>query len=226
MGVNAAVISVVSIESRLDSCLFSSILKYLLFLVEHFFVEILVVVVASEGLLHVLLIEELHVLLNLLTILVLPLAIGVVGIEVVGVGRNEWSFKSLMEEVIPREVSQPWMVLDVFWTIQSKSVQRLSLNEPVDEVSSLNRPTWRNISPLNLDLFSKNVLSDFPPVSTSVRSSSKHTLIAYDTHGKVVHGNSMRLFAHHLGSHVSWSARGVLRVVRVPHSSYTQISYL
>lgn len=41
---------------------------------------------------------------------------------------------------------------------------------------------------------------------------AKHELIAYHTNCKVVYQKSVVLSAHHLRSHVAWSARGVLGV--------------
>jgi len=89
------------------------LLHDLALLLEHLFVEVLVVVVAREGLLHVLLVQQEHVLLDLLAILVLPLPVGVVGVEVVLVGRDERRLKPLVQEVVPGEVPQPRMIFDI-----------------------------------------------------------------------------------------------------------------
>ena len=43
-----------------------------------------------------------------------------------------------MEEVIPREITKPGVVFDVFWAVQSQSVKWFALDQAVDEVSSLN----------------------------------------------------------------------------------------
>jgi len=89
---------------------------FLLFLI-HFFVKVLVVVVSIEKFFEFFLIQQLHVLLDLVTIVILPLAISVIGIEIVFEGRDEWRIHSMIEEIFPLEVSQPRMVLDVFRTV-------------------------------------------------------------------------------------------------------------
>lgn len=160
----------------------------------------------------------------MLAVLVLPLAVRVDGVKVVFVRRGERTLHAHVEQVVPGEITQPRMVLNVLRTVQTKSVQRLSLNQSIDEVSSLNAPALRNFGALDLDLLGQNMLSDFSPVSAGVRSASEHAFVAYDAHGEVVDSHAMRLLAHDLGCHVAWSSRGVLGVVRVPNSCNSQIS--
>jgi hypothetical protein len=65
-------------------------LHHFLLFFQHLFVKVLVVVVSQKSFLNVFLVKQLHVLLNLLAVLVFPLAVGVVGIEVVLVWWDEW----------------------------------------------------------------------------------------------------------------------------------------
>lgn len=79
------------------------------------------------------------------------------------------------------------------------------------------------------------MVSDFFSSFPGVRSLSIHALVSNHAHSKIVNGNSMILSAHNLGSciyllnekptHISWCARGVLGVVRVPHSRDSKISH-
>lgn len=81
------------IHSRLvPLILLIGLLEDSFFLFIHLIVEILVMVVPCECLLHILLVEQKHVLLDLFAILIFPLAVCVVCIEVVGIGRDKWGF--------------------------------------------------------------------------------------------------------------------------------------
>jgi hypothetical protein len=181
------------------------------------------VVVVCKGLLHIFLVQELHILLNLFAILVLPLTVCVICVEVVFIWRDKWRLEPLAKQIVPREVPEPRVIFYILRPIESKSIEWLPLDETVDEVSSLDGPALRDLDPLYLNLLGKDVLSDLPSVSASVGSSSEHALIPNDTHCEVVHGHSVRLFAHHLWSHVTWGSRGVLRVIRVPNSRDSKI---
>lgn len=76
---------------------------------------------------------------------------------------------------------------------------------------------------LDLDLFGQNMVSDFFAVAAQVGSPSEHAFVADHSEREVVHGDSVVLPAHHLRSHVAGSARGILGVVRVPHSRDSEV---
>ena len=110
-----------------DSCLGSEtaslallsillLFDFLLFFV-HFFVKVFIVVVSIEKFFEFLLVQQLHVLLDLVTVVIFPFAVCIVRIEVIFIWRNEWRLHSMIKKVFPFEVSQPRMVLHVFWTI-------------------------------------------------------------------------------------------------------------
>lgn len=186
LGVDTAFVSVacaLGIDSGLvPLILLTPLLEDPSFLLVHFVVEILVVVVASECLLHILLVEQQHVLLDLLAVLVLPFAVCVVRIEIISVGRDKWGLKSLVKEVIPGEVAQPRVILYVIWAIKSQSIQGLPLDEAIDKVSSFDGPARGYFVFFDLYLFSENMLSNFPPVSSCVWPPSEHALVANDSH--------------------------------------------
>lgn len=76
-------------------------------------------IVSIECFLEYFLVQKLHMLLNLLTILIAPFSVSVSGIEVVSLGRNEGRCEPLVQEIIPREVPHPGVVLDVLWPVQA-----------------------------------------------------------------------------------------------------------
>lgn len=96
-------------------------------LLVHLFVEVLIMIVPIKKFLEFLLVQKLHILLDLITVVVLPLAIGVVGIKVVFVGRDEWCRHPVIQQIVPFEVAQPRMVLHVFGSVESQAVQWLTL---------------------------------------------------------------------------------------------------
>lgn len=160
-------------------------------------------VVSSKGLLHILLIEQEHVLLDLFAVLVLPVAIGVVSVKIIFVRRDEGRFDSLVQQIIPWEISEPGMVFNIVWAIQAESIERLSLDESVYEVSCLNGPSWRNLIFLDLNLLGQNVLSYFSSVPASVGPASEHALVSNNSHGEIIDRHSMGLLAHDFRSHVT-----------------------
>ena len=204
-------------------CRCSASFKHALLLLLHLLIEVLIIVVAIEGLLEHLLIEQLRVLLDLLAVLITPLTVGVSSVEVVSIRRNERSWDALVQQVVPWEVTQPRVVLHVLGTVQSETIQRLTLDETVNEVSSLNGPARRNVSASNLHLPGEYVLTDFTSIASSVGSPAKHALVANNAHSEVVDGDTVRLAAHNLGSHVARRARRIFLVLRVPHSGNTKI---
>ena len=144
-------IGTLSIYSLLRGTVFITFLQNLvldLFLLfEHFLVEIFIMIVFCKSFLNLLAVKLLHVLQNLLRVLVFPFRISVIFIKVVFFRWEERSFHFLRKKIVPREVSHPHMVFDVFRAVQTKSVEGLSLNEPVYEISSLNGPAVRDVLP-------------------------------------------------------------------------------
>ena len=77
---------------------------FLLFFV-HFFVKVFIVVESIEKFFEFLLVQQLHVLLDLVTVVIFPLAVGVIGIKVVLIGRDEWRLHFMIKQIFPIEVS-------------------------------------------------------------------------------------------------------------------------
>jgi hypothetical protein len=89
----------------------------------HFVLKVFIVIVVGKGLLYIFLVKQTHVLLNKLAIMVFPLPICVVRIEVVSTRIDkEGRLEPLIEEIVPRKISQPGMVFHVFWAIKTQSV--------------------------------------------------------------------------------------------------------
>lgn len=210
---------------QVGSCSGTGLVDALLLLL-HLLVEVLIVVVPVERLLEDLLVQQLRVLLDLSAVLVAPLAIRVRRVEVVGVRWNERSWDALVQQIVPGEVTQPRVVLDVLRTVQTETVERLPLNQTIYEVRCLDSPAWRNVSAPNLHLSCKDVLTDLAPVPARVRPPAKHALVANDAHSKVVDSDTMRLSAHDLRRHVTRRARRIFLVLRIPYSRDTEVSDL
>ena len=164
-------------------------------------------------------------LLHLLCICIFPLTIGVLCVEVVfRLWGDEGGGPFFCEEFVPVVVFEPHVLLDFFWSIETQSACGLALDEFVDEISSLTTPTLRNFLLFYLDLFRKDVVSNFLAVFSLIGTFAKHAFVGNNTHRKVVHSNAVILSTHNFGSHVARSATGVLGVLRVPNSGNTQVS--
>lgn len=92
------------------------------FFLVHFFIKVLVMVITIEKFFEFLLVQQLHILLDLVTVVVLPLAVRVVRVEVVFVRWNERRGHPMVEQVVPLEVPQPRMILHILRTIQPQSI--------------------------------------------------------------------------------------------------------
>ena len=109
------------------------------------------------------------------------------------------------------------------WSLLAEAVTRFALDQPIDEVGRLDRPSIRDLVRMNLDLLGQNVISDLLPILAMIRSLPMHAFIGNDTHGKVINSDTMVLPTHDLGCHIPRRSRRVLRVLRVPESGDTQI---
>ena len=140
---------------------------------------------------------------------VLPLrVVHVVAIEVIdrGVGHVGCLHRSAFK-LFPGELSsfKPRVRLELFNSIfVANSRLRLALNALVDEVCALLGPTWRHVSALDLDLLAENLLPDFAPILSNVRSTAHHAIVADDANREIVRDRGVILAAHYLRSHVAW----------------------
>lgn len=182
-----------------------------------------VVVVPVEHALHRVAAQTDGVLFELRVVQVLPLFVDVLLVEVVFQRRDEGGTQTTIIKVSPGEVSQPGMVFDLVRPIDAESVLGLPLDHFVDEVSCLDRPASGHLALLYLYLLGQNVVSDFLPRFAHIRSSAVHALVGHDSHGEVIHHHIVVLPAHHLGSHVAWSSRSVLGILRSPDSCDSEV---
>ena len=107
----------------------------------------------------------------------------------------------------------------------AESIAWLMLNQPVDEISSLEGPAVGDLVLVNLDLLREDVVSDLLTVFAMVRPLAEHALIGNDTHGEVVNCHTMILSAHNLRRHIPGRSRSVFGVLGIPATSNTQISH-
>ena len=66
-------------------------------------------------------------LLELLIFLIFPVLVNVFLVKVVLPGRDEGSNDLLIPEVLPREILEPWVLLDLRWSVFPESIYWLSL---------------------------------------------------------------------------------------------------
>lgn len=128
--------------------------------------------------------------------------------------RNKRGLYLLSIKSVPIYSSNPWMILNLLYSMKSKSILGFSLNKSIDKICSLKAPTIRNFRRFNLSLFSKHVLSDLISGSSIIRSSSSHKFIGYNSQSKIVRNKTMILSANNLWRHVTWCSTSVWRVIR------------
>lgn len=89
---------------------------------------------------------------HLLLIVVLPLAICVLRIKVILLRWHERRLGLFAEQLLPFIVLEPNVILDLLWAIKAKSVDWLSLDKLIDEVSCLETPARGNFISSDLHL--------------------------------------------------------------------------
>lgn len=92
--------------------------------------------------------------------MVLPVLIDVLLIKVVLFRWDKRRLDLPVPQILPREIFQPGVILDLVGPVQAEAVRRLPLNHLVDEVCGLDGPALRDLVPLDLDLFGQNVISN------------------------------------------------------------------
>ena len=111
-----------------------------------------------------------QVLLEFLIFLVLPVLIDVLLIKVVLFRWNKRRLYLPVPQILPREIFQPRVILDLVGPVQAEAIRRLPLNHLVDEICSLDGPALRDLVPLDLDLFGQDVISNFLPTLADIGS--------------------------------------------------------
>ncbi len=96
--------------------------------------------------------KEHGVLPHLVARVVFPLAVSILSIEIVFLRWSKGRLGNMLVEVIPFVILEPDMIFNFLGTIQSQSVDRLSLDELVDEVSRFKRPPLGHFILTNLNL--------------------------------------------------------------------------
>lgn len=187
--------------------------------------QLIIIVVSIEKRLHTISSEICHVLFEFWIFEVLPFFVNIFLIKVVLHWRDERSSHPLFVEVLPRKICHPRVVLDLIGAVGTKSILWFSLNHFIDEVCGLNRPSPRHFALFDLNLFAQNVVPDFFAGFSDVGPSTVHALVGHNSNGEIIDRSCMVLTAHNFWSHVTWRTGSVLRVLRPPNSSNTEISY-
>jgi hypothetical protein len=185
--------------------------------------QLIVEVITVEKLLDWVSSQVTNVLFEFRIIKIFPLFIDVLLIKIILKRRNEWWLQFLIVKIIPRKVTQPWVVFHFFWSIVTKTILRLALNHFIDEVGSFNCPTARNFSLLYLNLLWENMVSDFLTALAYIRSSAVHALVGHHAYSKVIDTGCMVLSAHDFRCHIAWRSRGILSIFRPPNSCNSEV---
>lgn len=161
--------------------------------------DLLVVVVAIEQGLDGVAPQEEGVLAHLLFVVVLPVAVGVLGVEVVFLRGHEGGLDPPVQQVVPLVVFKPDVALDFLGAVEAESVDGLALDELVDKVSSFQAPAGRHLVAPDLHLLGEDVVSDFLAVFTYIGTFPVHALVADDARSEVVYCHAVVLPTHHFG---------------------------
>ncbi len=164
-------------------------------------------------------------LLHLFSISIFPFAVCIFCIKVIfSKGRNEWRRNLFVVKLVPVYIAEPQMVFHLLRTIQPESTCRFSLNKFVNKICSFTWPSLRYLLLLYLNLFRKNVISDFFSIFALVRPFSVHALICNYSHCEIINCHAMILSTHYFWRHISGCTWSIFSVFWVPNSSNTKIS--
>ena len=86
----------------------------------------LIMIISHEQLLHTRPLQKRLVLLHLFGIGVLPLAVGIFGVEVVFFGWDEGSNEFFLEEFFPWKAFEPEVIFQILWSILTEPVGRFT----------------------------------------------------------------------------------------------------
>lgn len=110
-------------------------------------------------------------------------------------------------------VLHPIVFLEFVDAVGSQSVAGVPLQQLVDEMDSIERPSIGQLVQLNCCLPAEYLIADLLPILAHIRSSAQHELVGHNSNCKVVHPVGVVLPAHHLGRHVARRATGVLVIL-------------
>lgn len=102
--------------------------------------NVIIMIIAIEEGLHTVTTKEQRVLSHLLFIIVFPVAVSILCIKVILIRRDEGRRNLLGKKLLPVKTFEPNMLLDFLRPVEPKAVDRLSLNEFVNKVSSFKAP--------------------------------------------------------------------------------------
>jgi hypothetical protein len=110
-------------------------------------------------------------LLEFLIFLVLPVLIDVLLIEIVLSGRYKRRYYLLIPEILPGEILEPWVLLDLGRTVFPQPIDRLTLNHLkkvrsyfsyfIYEVCGFEGPTLWDLVFLDLYLLGEDLIANF-----------------------------------------------------------------
>lgn len=96
------------------------------------------------------------------------------------------------------------MIAKLLSSSPAKSHDWSPLNELINKISCLNRPSFWNLALFDNSLFGKNLLSYSSPISSDIGSSAHHKLENNDSESIIINLITMILFCHNLWRHIAW----------------------
>ncbi len=131
-----------------------------------------------------------------------------------------------IHQIRPRKKTQPRMLLYLLHTCPTQSLNRLPLQQFVHKISSLHRPTLRNLPLSYHHLLLFNPLLYLLPRLTQIRPPPHHNLVYYHPQRIKIDLVTMIMMKHHLRSHIPRSTRSVLTIISTQMLSNPQISQI
>ena len=120
---------------------------------------------------------------------------------------QEWGLNLALHEVVPWEVGEPRVVLDLFRAVGAQPIFRLSLDHllglvseeegySVDEIKGFVRPSLRLSAWFYLHLLQQDLITDLSSTPSQIRSTPHHALICDYSKRVVINRNAVVLSAH------------------------------
>ena len=111
------------------------------------------------------------------------------------------------------DVLHPIVFLELVDAIGSQPAVRVPLQQLVDEVDSVQRPSIGQFLQLDSCLPAEDLVADLLPVLAHIGPPAQHELVGHDSDCEVIHPIGVVLPAHHFGRHVAGRATRVLVIL-------------
>ena len=90
---------------------------------------------------------------------------------------DEWGSEFLFDDLLPVNIFEPYVLLDLIWAVEPEPVRGLPLYQLVNEVCGLQTPSLGQIGLLQHDLLLEDLVADLLPRLPDVRSAAHHEFV-------------------------------------------------